>query len=67
MTMTGHQGEAMWVEGVVASVNIALTIVLVRRMGIEGAAVATAVAMALRNVWMGILAWRRIGIRATVL
>ncbi len=65
MTMTGHQGEAFRILGINSVANLVLNVTLVPYLGITGAAVASALTQATRNVWMAVVVWRRLGIRTT--
>lgn len=66
MTMTGHQREATWVETFTTALHLGLTTALIPLLGMNGAAVATAIAVSVRNVSMAVLVWRRMGVRAAV-
>jgi O-antigen/teichoic acid export membrane protein len=66
MTMTGNQGEAARVLTVAALVNVLACALLTPRFGLAGAAAGTALAQVIWNVWMSVLVWRRLGVRATV-
>ena len=67
MTMTGNQSEAARILGVSALANVVLCALLTPRFGIVGAALGTAFAQVLWNVWMSVAVWRRLGVRATVI
>jgi O-antigen/teichoic acid export membrane protein len=66
LTLTGHQDDTARVYGAVALGNLALMPVAVLLLGIEGAAVATAVSTAAWNVWLHRLVVRRVGIEASI-
>ncbi len=66
MTMTGNQREAARILTFSALVNLLLCAVLTPTLGLLGAALGTAVAQGVWNVWMSIAVWRRLGVRATV-
>jgi O-antigen/teichoic acid export membrane protein len=66
MTMTGNQAEAARVLSVAALANVLACVVLTPRFGLAGAAAGTAFAQVIWNVWMSVLVWRRLGVRATV-
>ena len=51
LMMSGHQVEMVKIQAVNAALMIGLSIVLVPRMGITGAAVATAITVATTNLW----------------
>jgi O-antigen/teichoic acid export membrane protein len=67
MTMTGHERRAMHVIGATAAMNLALNAVLIPGFGMAGAALATAIAVAARNLALAICVWRVLRIRATVI
>ena len=46
---------------------MALALVLIPRYGILGAAIVVAVGSALRNGWMFVAVWRRLGVRSAPL
>jgi len=66
MNLTGHQVASAQVYGVSALLNIGLNALLVPRMGITGAALATTTTMVLWNVWLLILVQKRLGIHSSV-
>jgi O-antigen/teichoic acid export membrane protein len=65
--MTGH--ERLAVRGVLAGlfVNLALSIVLVPRLGVTGAAIAFASSLVLWNAVLVVMARRRVGVNVTAL
>lgn len=67
MTMTGHQNQAAVIVGISALINITLNIMLIPRLGIIGAATATAVVIALRTIIMLAYVWLKLNINPTVL
>jgi O-antigen/teichoic acid export membrane protein len=67
MTLTGHGRDSAVVYGATAVVNVALNLLLIPAMGMEGAAVATAASMVLWNVWLFLLVRRRLGIHSLFL
>jgi O-antigen/teichoic acid export membrane protein len=67
LTMTGRHRATMRVYAVGAAVNVTLTLMLVPRLGIVGAAVSTYTAFAVANLWLYVLARRRIGVSAFVI
>lgn len=66
MIMTGHQLESAQVMAVSAGVNLVLNMVGIRWWGITGAAAATAISMALWNVWLYILVVKRLNVRPSI-
>lgn len=66
MTMTGHQNQSALVMAASALVNVILNVIGLQVMGIVGAAIATALSMALWNVWLYGLVTRRLGVRPSI-
>lgn len=66
LTMTGHQDRAALVLGGGALLNIALNAALIPLFGLIGAAIATATATAVWNLWMLLEVRRRHGLNPTV-
>ncbi|MEL6936225.1 MAG: oligosaccharide flippase family protein [Cyanobacteria bacterium J06607_17] len=66
LTMTGHQNQSVVVMGVSALVNVILNLMGIHFFGIVGAAMATAFAMALWNVWLYVLVVRYLGVRPSI-
>ena len=64
LNMTGHQRDTVRVYSVAAAANIALNILLIPRLGIVGAAIATYAAIIGGNIWLYALARHRLGINA---
>ncbi len=62
MTMTGHQAQAVRIIMLTAGLNVILNAVLIPFVGIEGAAIATAVSAVVWNVLMTRSVHRLIGI-----
>ena len=67
LTMTGGQMTATRIEAAASATAMALALVLIPRFGILGAAIAVAVGSALRNGWMFVAVWRRLGVRSAPL
>ena len=67
MGMTGHQNQSSKVLGYSALTNLVLNAVLIPRLGGLGAAIATATAMAMWNLWLYVLVVKYIGIHASAL
>jgi O-antigen/teichoic acid export membrane protein len=59
--MMGYQKESFIVVTIVASLNVALTIVLTPRFGIIGAAAATCTAVVVRGAIVAWIVHRRLG------
>jgi O-antigen/teichoic acid export membrane protein len=67
MTMTGRQNLAAKILALHAVMMIVLNLLLIPRMGIEGAAVATGFTRVSWNVVMALAVWRTMRVRATIL
>lgn len=66
MTMTGRQGLAARILAVHAVLLLALAFLLIPRLGLEGAAIATAVGRGGWNLTMVVAVWRTMRLRATI-
>ena len=64
MNLTGHGRESAVVYGTAAGVNVALNLLLIPVMGMEGAAVATATSVILWNLWLFVLVRRKVGVHS---
>jgi O-antigen/teichoic acid export membrane protein len=62
LLMSGHQTQLMKIQGVSAAAMIALSLVLVPRLGLIGTAVAAAASVVLTNLWSLISVRRRLGL-----
>jgi O-antigen/teichoic acid export membrane protein len=67
LTMTGHERQAASVMAVAAITQIGLSVVLIPRFGIEGAAIASATSLIGWNVAMAVLVWKKLKILPSVL
>ncbi len=67
LAMTGGQRAVAWTIAGTALGNALGCWLLIPRFGMYGAAVSTALAIAVANGGLAVVAWRRIGIRTTVL
>lgn len=67
LNMTGFQKDAAIGVGIGAALNVVLNAVLIPTMGIEGAAIATAVSLVVWNVVLAVMVYRRIGVHTTAL
>ena len=63
LNMTGHERDTARAVGVSAATNVVLNLVLIPLLGINGAASATAISMALWNVIMWRAVYYRLGIQ----
>jgi O-antigen/teichoic acid export membrane protein len=66
MIMTGRQKQAAYVLAATAALNIILNLILIPPFGIEGAAVATAVALIAWNVVLVVYIRNRINLNSTI-
>lgn len=67
MTMTGHQTQSAWVMSISALANFMLNLIGIHFFGIVGAALATALSMAMWNVWLYALVVRQLGVHPSIL
>ena len=67
MLMTTYQKQAAGVMAVSALANIILNWVGIHWFGILGAAIATALSMALWNIWLYVLVVKKLGVRPSIL
>ena len=67
MIMTGHHVRAAQIYGGMIVVNIALNAGLIPILGIEGAAMATAITMICVNLVLCVYVWQRLGYNTTIL
>ena len=67
MTMTTYQNQAARVMAASALVNVMLNWVGIHFWGILGAAIATALSMALWNIWLYVLVVKHLGVRPSIL
>lgn len=66
LTMSGHQNVCAALYGITLAINVALNIVLIPVLGLWGAAIATAVAMACEAAMLSYTVWRKLGIVMSV-
>ncbi|BCH30537.1 polysaccharide biosynthesis protein [Mesorhizobium sp. L-8-10] len=62
LTMSGNQNVCAFVYALTLAVNVALSVLLIPRIGLWGAAVATAGAMVFEAAALSFTVWRRLGI-----
>lgn len=67
LNMTGHHHASLRVTASTAAVSLALSVVGVLCLGTTGAALAVALAVAARNVWLHRMVARELGIDASIL
>ena len=61
LNMTGHERDTALVVGMSAVANIALNLLLIPRLGLEGAAIATALGTLAWNVLLSYFVYKRLG------
>jgi O-antigen/teichoic acid export membrane protein len=66
LIVTGQHKTATKVYGVSAGLYLILAFLGIRVFGLVGAAVATAIIMALWNIWLSELAYRRLGLHTAI-
>jgi len=62
LTMSGNQNVCAVVYGLTLALNVALNVILIPRIGLWGAAVATSVSMAFEAAALSVVTWYRLGI-----
>ncbi len=62
LNMTGHQRDAAKIMAFGALLNLGLNAILITRIGIEGAAIATIITTLLWNIAAALVVWRRLRI-----
>ncbi|MEO0985183.1 MAG: polysaccharide biosynthesis C-terminal domain-containing protein [Cyanobacteria bacterium J06639_14] len=67
MTMTGYQNQSALVMVVSALANVILNLMGIHFFGIIGAAIATALSMAMWNIWLYSLVVQKLGVRPSIL
>jgi O-antigen/teichoic acid export membrane protein len=67
LTMTGHERQAATVPGITALGQVALNAALIPSFGMEGAAVATTIALISWNTAMAVLVWKNLNIMPSLL
>lgn len=66
MMMTGHQNQSTYIFGVSAFANVVLNALLIPILGTIGAAIATAITMALWNLWLHVLVVKYLGVYPSI-
>jgi O-antigen/teichoic acid export membrane protein len=66
LTMSGHQNACAVVIALTLALNIGLSVLLIPRFGLWGAAAATATSMAFEATALSFTAWRKLGIRMAI-
>jgi O-antigen/teichoic acid export membrane protein len=67
LNMTGHGGLSAYTYLIVVALNVGLAMAFIAALGLNGAAIASAVALAVRAVWLALAAHRRLGVDTSVL
>ncbi len=65
LTMTRHEREVTRAVAVAAVLNVVLNLLLIPAVGVVGAAIATSVSLVFWNVWLWVVARRRLGVRCS--
>lgn len=65
LNMTGYERDTAKGIGVAAVVNVVLNAALIQAWGVEGAAVASTISMAIWNILLAIWVYKRLGINST--
>lgn len=64
LNMTGHEKDTLRATGLAVGFNVMLNLLLIPLWGVEGAAIATAVSLSVRNVWQWWFVRKRLGINS---
>ncbi len=67
LNMTGHSKVSASTYLAIVAINVPLAIALVIPFGLNGAAVASAIALMLRALWLSYAVWKKLGIRTSIL
>ncbi len=67
LNMTGNSRVSASTYLAIVAVNVPLAVALVIPFGLNGAAVASAIALMLRALWLSYAVWRKLGIRTSIL
>lgn len=65
--LTGHERGGAWIRGAGAALAIVLGAALIPPFGVLGAAIASACALSVSNIWLHHLAVKRLGLRPSIL
>lgn len=63
LTLTGHQDDNTRIYGYAALVNVLLCLLLIPWLGVTGAALAHTTTLLVRNTWLYVRVWQRLGVR----
>lgn len=66
LVMTGHQVASARATGAVAALSMVLHLVLIPLYGLVGAGIASALALAVLNLWQGYIVRTRVGVNSSV-
>lgn len=67
LNMTGNGNVSASTYLAIVAVNVVLAALLIVPFGLNGAAAATAISLALRAVWLSLAVWQRVQIRTSIL
>jgi O-antigen/teichoic acid export membrane protein len=67
LNMTGHGDVSASTYLATVGVNVVLAAALVVPLGLNGAAIATAISLALRALWLSLAVWKRVRVRTSIL
>ncbi len=67
LNMTGHSNVSASTYLAIVAVNVPLAVALVIPFGLNGAAVASAIALTLRALWLSYAVWKRLRVRTSIL
>ncbi len=67
LNMTGHGDISASTYLAIVVVNVLLAIALVIPFGLNGAAIASAISLALRALWLSFAVWKRLHVRTSIL
>jgi O-antigen/teichoic acid export membrane protein len=67
LNMTGHGDISASTYLVIVVVNVVLAAVMIGPFGLNGAAIASAISLALRALWLSYAVWRRLHVRTSIL
>ena len=66
LDMTGNEKDSAGAIGLGAGANVALNALLIPRYGVEGAAIATATSIVIRNILLSVRVRQRLNISPTI-
>ena len=66
MTMTGNQNIFLLVYLIAAVLDLTLNFLLVPKMGMVGAAIASSISVAVLNLIMYMIVWKKLRVKASI-